>query len=354
MSARRVPLLAALALAACAPAPGPPAPAGPPLLLTPQRSGTTALLQAVSPVSDRVAWASGHRGTYVRTTDGGATWTAGTVPGADSLEFRDVHAVDERTAYLLSAGNGELSRIYKTTDAGRSWTRQFLNRDPRAFFDCFDFWDAQRGVAFSDAVEGRHVVLTTMDGGGSWVRVADAALPAALPGEGAFAASGTCVVARGAGEAWIGTGNSPRSRVLRTGDYGRSWTAVEVPIPAGEAAGIASLAFRDGRHGAALGGDIGDPAGRGDAVALTADGGRSWTRGARPGFPGAVYGAAYAPGARTPVLAAVGPGGLEVSTDGARSWVRADTAAYWSVGFASPRAGWAVGPGGRITRLAVP
>lgn len=345
--------LLALVLASCAPDPAP-APAAAPLILTPQQSGTTALLQAVSPVSERVAWVSGHRGTYVRTTDGGATWTAGVVPGADSLEFRDVHAVDERTAYLLSAGNGELSRIYKTTDAGRSWTQQFLNRDARAFFDCFDFWDAERGVAFSDAVEGRHVVLTTMDGGRSWVRVPDAGLPPAQTGEGAFAASGTCVVARGAGEAWIGTGNAPRARLLHTEDYGRNWAVAEVPIPAGEAAGIASLAFRDGRHGAALGGNIADPASRTDAVAVTDDGGRSWTLAARPGFAGAVYGAAYVPGARTPVLVAVGPAGVEVTTDGARSWVRADSAAYWSVGFASPRAGWAVGPGGRITRLSLP
>src|SRR5690606_26346845 len=85
-----------------------------PLTLTPQESGTTALIQAVSVVSEQVVWASGHEGTYLRTTDGGRTWHAAKVPGADTLQFRDIHAVDENTAYLLSAGPGELSRIYKT------------------------------------------------------------------------------------------------------------------------------------------------------------------------------------------------------------------------------------------------
>ena len=59
--------------------------------LTPQTSGTTQLLIAVSPVNSRVVWASGTGGTYVVTTDGGNTWKAGVVPGAESLQFRAVH-----------------------------------------------------------------------------------------------------------------------------------------------------------------------------------------------------------------------------------------------------------------------
>ncbi len=82
-------------------------------ILEAQSSGTTALLQAVSVVDENIVWVSGHRATYARTVDGGATWEAGVVPGPDSLQFRDVHAVDAKTAYLLSAGPGDMSRIYK-------------------------------------------------------------------------------------------------------------------------------------------------------------------------------------------------------------------------------------------------
>ncbi len=102
---------------------------------TPQTSNTNALLIAVSAVNDRLVWVSGAQGTYLRTTDGGATWRAARVPGADSLQFRDVHAVDANTAYLLSIGNGNQSRIYKTTDAGANWTLQYTNPDSAGFYD---------------------------------------------------------------------------------------------------------------------------------------------------------------------------------------------------------------------------
>ena len=94
---------------ACAPA-EPPPPEEPAPTLAPQVSGTDQLLQAVSVVNASVVWASGHGGTYVRTTDGGTTWEAGMVPDADTLQFRDVHAFDANTAYLLGAGPGDMSR----------------------------------------------------------------------------------------------------------------------------------------------------------------------------------------------------------------------------------------------------
>src|SRR5687768_6954939 len=89
-----------------------------------QSSGTTARLRGVSAVSATVAWASGGDGVYLKTTDGGATWKAATVSGAEALDFRDVEAFDADTAYLLSIGEGERSRIYKTTDGGRHWRLQ--------------------------------------------------------------------------------------------------------------------------------------------------------------------------------------------------------------------------------------
>ena len=72
---------------------------------TDQPSGVTARLRGVSAVSDRVAWASGSAGTVLRTGDGGATWQSMTVPGAEKLDFRDVDAVNEQIAYVLSIGS---------------------------------------------------------------------------------------------------------------------------------------------------------------------------------------------------------------------------------------------------------
>src|SRR3977135_1812646 len=91
-----------------------------------QKSGVTSRLRGISAVSGRVAWASGSASTVLRTADGGATWQELTVT-TDQLDFRDIDAIDTRTAYVLSIGNGPASRIYKTTDAGMTWTLQFKN-----------------------------------------------------------------------------------------------------------------------------------------------------------------------------------------------------------------------------------
>ncbi len=324
--------------------------------LTPVPSGTRQLLQALSVVDSGVIWVSGHGGTWGRTLDGGATWETGVVPGQDSLQFRDVHAVHADTALLLAAGPGDRSRIFRTVDGGGGWTEVWRNTDPDAFFDCLDLWDGvdgapRRGVAFSDAVDGEFVVLVTEDGGASWTHIPPGTLPPAEGTEGAFAASGTCVVTRGTQHGWIGTGAGTAPRVLRTSDGGATWTAAPTPLPAGEAAGIASLVFRDSLQGWALGGNLGDPDSRTDNVAVTSDGGATWTPVTPTRIPGAVYGAALAPGSGPPVLVAVGPGGADLTLDGGRTWVAVDSTTWWAAAFSAPSVGWLVGPGGRIARL---
>ena len=138
-----------------------------------QASRVTARLRGVSAVSAKVAWASGANGTVVRTADGGATWQVRPVPGAEKLDFRDVDAFSDTTAYVLSIGPGEASRIFKTIDGGASWVEQFRNTDPKAFFDAMTFRDVSHGVAFSDSVDGRFVILRTEDGGATWERRSD-------------------------------------------------------------------------------------------------------------------------------------------------------------------------------------
>ena len=87
-------------------------------------SNTRASLRGVSAVDARTVWASGSGGTWVLTTDGGATWRAAQVAGAEALDFRGIQAIDAHTVYLMSAGPGDKSRIYKSSDAGEHWTLQ--------------------------------------------------------------------------------------------------------------------------------------------------------------------------------------------------------------------------------------
>jgi photosystem II stability/assembly factor-like uncharacterized protein len=252
---------------------------------TAQSSGTTQLLIAVHAVDDSVVWASGARGTVIRTTDGGAHWTAMRVPGADSLQFRDVHAVDARTAWVLSIGNGAMSRIYRTDDGGTTWTRQFTNPDPNAFYDCLEFWDARRGLAIGDAIGTEMAVLRTDDGGAHWTRIAPSSLPRAQANEGSFAASGTCIAMHGSGRAWIVMNSPAASRLIRTVDFGRTWALETLPITTREGSGTQSVIFRDARHGMVLGGGYQVRQGR---HAHRGDGGRRRHLGPaqRPGIQG--------------------------------------------------------------------
>lgn len=312
-------------------------------------TGTTQRLQAVSAVNDQVVWVSGTGGTYGVTLDGGRSWRMGVVAGGDSLQFRDVHGVDQRTAYLLSSGPGTGSRIYKTLDGGQNWQLQFINREPLAFYDCFDFWDAEHGVAWSDNVGGTFPVVRTENGGQRW---SPAPVTGATEGEGAFAASGTCLVTHGKDAAFAVTGAGKEARVFRSGDRGRTWKPIASPMVQGtNTTGHTTIAFRDERHGLAAGGDIGSRDDTRPNVMVTTDGGATWTMtGSRPTFAGAVYGAAYVPGAAGLVVA-VGPGGASFSRDDGATWQPLDTLEYWSVTFASRTAGWMVGPGGRVVKV---
>jgi len=325
-------------------------PINPPTLET-QESGTEALLQAVSPVSDDVVWVSGHQGTYARSVDGGTTWETAVVPGADTLQFRDVHAASASEAWLLAAGPGELSKVFHTDDAGATWTLQWTNPEPDGFYDCFDFWDAKRGALYGDAVDGGLRIMRTEDGGKTWVRLPNDALPPANEGEGGFAASGTCLVTGDEGRGWISTGNADPSRVLVTTDYGRSWEARSQPIPGGSGGGLFSVSFRDAQSGVVFGGSLNPDAEPGPRVAISTDGGNSWTVAGEPTFDGAIFGGAWVPDTEVPLVIVVAPGGADYSVDGGQLWSSLDAEAYWGIGFASPNAGWLVGPGGRITKV---
>jgi photosystem II stability/assembly factor-like uncharacterized protein len=314
---------------------------------TAQSSGSTASFRGISAVSARVAWASGTRGTVLRTIDGGTSWQAVNVPGADSLDFRDIEAFDDRRAYVLSIGNGRASRIYKTEDGGKRWTLQFTNTDTTAFFDCLAFWDANNGMAVSDPVRGRFVVIETRDGGTRWEQLDSASSPVAHQGEGAFAASGSCLVSMAKESAWIATAFG--ARVLRTTDRGRRWNESATPISSGAAAkGVFSLAFADASRGVAVGGDYEHPTDSTRTAAYTLDGGATWLASARQprGFRSA---AAWVPG-RTAHVVAVGTSGSDLSTDGGRTWSALDDTNLNAVAFASDGTGWAVGPRGVIVK----
>ena len=314
----------------------------------PQSSNSGASLRGVSAVDARVAWASGANATILKTEDGGVTWGGVAAPsGAEALDFRSIQAFDAKRAYVMSVGPGGQSRIYKTLDGGAHWSLGLQNSHASGFFDAIAFWSFERGVAVGDAVDGRMFVALTSDGGKKWEEVDGGHIPAAREGEGAFAASGTCLRLGPKGRAWIGTGGTGGSRVFRSNDWGRSWQVSEAPLQHENASsGIFSIAFRDARHGIAVGGDYTKPSQDRGNVALTADGGQTWVvPGARPaGFRSAVMFLRDA-------LLAVGTSGTDLSRDGGQSWTHLSDAPLNAMSFANQDVGWAVGPKGTIRKF---
>jgi photosystem II stability/assembly factor-like uncharacterized protein len=328
--------------------------------LTPQNSGTTNGLIAVWPVNPQVVWASGRAGTFTVTTDGGQTWRAGVVPGAEALQFRDVQAFSANVAYLMSIGtSGDPTefRIYKTEDGGATWTIQFENQNLNAFYDGFAFWTPHRGIAHSDSVNGMFPDLRTTDGT-TWQDISNN-MPAALPGEASFASSGTCVTTQGGRNAWICTGGSDIARVLATRDGGDTWNAYNTPLVSSPSAGAFTVDFRDPHHGIVGGGDL-DPGDPNNArTAISSDGGQTWTLTNAPPVTGAIFGLSYVghsgggvgDNGRAVVITANDGGAAWTPDEGTTWFTLPGVSGFWAVAFASPKAGWLVGTDGRILKI---
>jgi photosystem II stability/assembly factor-like uncharacterized protein len=314
-----------------------------------QTSHTTESLRGVSAVSDKIVWASGTHGTYLRALDGGATWIASQVPGAEALDFRDVEAFSADEAYLLAAGPGEQSRIYKTNDGGKTWDLQFTNREPKGFFDCMSFWDRTHGIAVGDPVDGKFELIQT-NNGKTWQSLPSASLPSAIEGEGAFAASGTCITVRGDSAVWFTTGGKV-ARVFRSSDRGKTWSVAETPLVQGsDSSGSFSIAFTDDKHGVIAGGDYKHPEQEGANLAYTEDGGATWRLSPiqRQPFLSAVE---YVGSSPTRPILAVGSARLvfapSIMKDGQLSVhdMNLNALSVVRAGYA-----WAVGPKGAIVR----
>lgn len=310
-----------------------------------QAIDTKASLRGLSVVNENIIWASGTGGSFLKTTDGGKNWTVGKVAGAEKLDFRDVEAFDADTAYLLSIGDGESSRIYKTTDGGATWKMQFQNKNPKAFFDALAFWDKTHGIAMSDPVDGKYVLIETTDGE-NWKLMTTDKMPNVKTGEAAFAASGTCILTRGKNNVFLVSGGND-ARVFRSDNRGLSWFVADTPFVKGTAgSGIFSIAMYDAKRGVIVGGNYEKPDDVTNNLAFTTDGGKTWILG--KGLNGYRSGVAYID---KKTILAVGASGSDLSADGGKTWENLDKENYNSVQARGKNAVWAVGAGGLVAKF---
>lgn len=307
------------------------------------QASTDAGLRGLCAVSDQIVWASGTGGAVLRTIDGGDHWTQLLIPGAEGLDFRDVEAFDATNAVVLSSGPGKQSSVYVTRDGGKAWQRTLQNSDADGFFDAIAFADKVHGYLIGDPVAGRFVLYETVDGGASWKRQEGLQ---AQEGEGLFAGSGTCLIARGK-DIWFGTGGARVARVFHSTDGGKNWIASDAPVEAGrKSAGIFSLALSGSASLVAVGGDYQSPNETKYNAAISHDHGLTWE--SLTGFGGYRSGAVFMP--RSETLYAVGSNGSDLF-DGKRAAKRFSSLNLNVVSASPGGAIWAAGPHGALARL---
>lgn len=310
---------------------------------------TEANFRSVCAVSDKIVWIGGSKGTFLRTIDGGKTWETKQVQGAETLDFRDVHAFDAKTAILMSAGEAEKgsAKFYRTTDGGKSWKIVYQTTQKGIFFDGIDFWDKLNGIAFSDPIEGKFFIIKTKDGGKTWQPINPENIPKNQENEAAFAASGTSLVTFESKYACICTGGGEFARVYRTENQGENWEVVKTNMPAGKTNGLFGLKFWNDRYGIAVGGDYQEVTKAIPNILLTFDGGKTWQDAPQTTPVGLKEGVAIY---QKKILIAVGPSGTCYSKDFGKSWVEIDKMPLHAISI-SGNGVWAVGGKGSVVKL---
>src|SRR5215472_7648492 len=310
-------------------------------------TGTQTHFRGLSVVSRSVAWLGGYDGVVLRTVNGGRSWINASPAGASALQFRDIQAFSATTAVAMAAGTGTDSRLYVTANGGRSWRLAYKNTNPQAFFDCMAFFNPRQGLVLSDPVDGKFRILSTSDGGRNWAVLPNTGMPAALPGEAGFAASGECLTTWGY-DAWFGSGGSTAARVFQSRDGGLTWRASTTPIVTGPTAGVFGLAFRNPVAGVAVGGDFNAPTASANVAALSRHRGPWFSP--RSGPAGYRSGVTWVPRSPSTVIA-VGLTGSDVSYDGGLTWHAFDTGQFDTVSCTPDGACWASGDLGRAAIL---
>lgn len=305
--------------------------------------------RGLSVVNQKVVWVSGTGGTVLRTIDGGKNWENISVPNMEKIDFRDVEGFNKNTAIVM--GIASPARFYKTTDGGQNW--KLVHFDDRAgvFFDGMSFWNKNDGIAFSDPVDGQHLLIRTTDGGDTWHEIPKEGFPHKLNPEFGFAASGTGIPVQGRKTVWLGMGGV-KSRVFKSEDGGMNWSVAETPVVhGGQSTGIYSVAFKNKKVGISVGGDYTNQSIK-NTMAYTNDGGATWHLPEKQTHQYRECVAHY----RGNIFFAVGPSGFDMTTDNGKNW----HPHYWevnnltAVAFAKrSNVGFAVGKGGQIYKIKV-
>ena len=287
--------------------------------ITQLEQGKPTSIRGLSVVDDSVAWISGSRGTIAITRNGGRDWAWSQVKGFEKSDFRDIEAFSDKEAVIMSSGTPAL--ILKTVDGGASWQTKYNNADTTYFFDAMDFTGKKHGLILGDPIKDTFLIMETKDGGETWKPFKNS--PDALPGEAAFAASGTCFRAIG-NMLYISSGGT-NARLITYDDKKQSWIYAALPVTHGQASeGAFSLAIGQ-NNGLIVGGDYAHDKKTDSLTAIQTLSPASTFKSASKepaGFQSSVE------FLNSDTFLSTGTSGSNITTDGGNTWTKIDEISY--------------------------
>ncbi|RBW52111.1 YCF48-related protein [Marinobacter sp. F3R11] len=187
--------------------------------------------------------AAGEGGVFMRSTDGGATWTTSFTIGSS---VNAMHFVSSTLGFAV----GDQGFIARTNDGGETWVPQTSTVET-TLNDVY-FFDANLGLAVGDS----STILHSIDGGTTWT-------PVTVPGFGhaygvSFADANVAMV--------VGSGGAR----LRSVDGGANWNRVDTPAGC-QTCTLRSVTFTSATTGFA----VGDQS---NSIMRTDDAGQTWAK----------------------------------------------------------------------------
>ncbi|MCF8449715.1 MAG: hypothetical protein K9G49_07565 [Taibaiella sp.] len=273
-------------------------------------------------VAGNAVWVTGSKGCVGRSINGGSDWTFLQVPGYEKCDFRTIYALDANNAVIANAGSP--AYILRTSDGGANWQLVYKNTDSAAFIDGADFWNDRCGIMHGDPINGRPLLLYTRNGGRTWKERWKWNSPKMNEGEASFAASGTSIRCLMNWTVVIATGGKT-SKLLLSRNRGRRWRTIPTPMLGGaNSTGIYSfMPWHSVWHWLIAGGDYKHDTVQTANFFYSPNKGKKWlapeqtTRGYRECIAAI---SDHAKRDRVRAMFAVGPTGIDISTDGGINW----------------------------------